>query len=107
NSLHDLFVAVARCFRPLVVRHVQLFPEIDKLLCDVFNKLSWRNAGFRRGLPDLLAMLIDAGEENDLFALERTIPRHYDGHHLFVSVPDVWWRVCLIDRRGNENSHRL
>jgi hypothetical protein len=57
------------------------------------------NARLRSRLLHLLAVLIDAGQIKDFFALEPVIARDHVGQHLFVSVPDVRRRVRVIDRR--------
>ncbi len=75
-------------------------------MCDFFDKLSWRDAGFGRRLLDLLAVLIDACQEENLFAFEPVITRDYIGQHLFVSVTDVRRRIRVIDRGGDEKRFR-
>ena len=92
--------------RPSVVFHIELFPKIDKLLGDAFDEFRWRNARLGRGLLDLLAVLIDAGQIKNFFAFEPMITRDHIGQHFFVSVPDVRRRIRVIDRRGDEKGLR-
>ena len=47
-------------------------------------------------------MLIDAGEKENRFAFESMIARHHVGQDLFVGMADMRRRVCIIDRRGDE-----
>ena len=76
NSLNNFLVAIAGRLRPFVVLHIQFFPQLDKLPCCLFDEFRRRNAGFRRGLLHFLAVLIDAGQKKDVFALETTSDRH-------------------------------
>src|SRR5262249_45771085 len=69
HSLHHLFVARRDRFRPAVIFHVQLFPEIDKLLGNTLDEFRRRNAGFGSGLLHFLAVLVDAGQEENFLAL--------------------------------------
>src|SRR5262245_35317769 len=34
------------------------------------------------------------------------ITRNYIGQHFLVSVTDMWWRISVIDRRGDEKRFR-
>ena len=106
NSLNDFLVPVTGGLCPVVVLHVEFFPEIDKLLRDSFDEFSWRNACFRRGLLDFLAVLIDAGKKKDFFTFEPMIARNHIGQHHLVGVPDVRRRVRVIDRCGDEKCLR-
>ena len=99
-------MAIAGRLRPVVVLHVEFFPEIDPLLRDLFDELSWRNACFRRGLLDFLSMLIDAGKKKDFFTFEPVIARNHIGQHHLVGVPDVRRRVRVIDGGGDEKCLR-
>src|SRR5260370_41225148 len=93
---------VACCLRPLIVLHVELFPEIDKLLCDVFDELDWRNAFLRSRLLNFLTMLINTGKEKNFFAFEPLITGDHISQHFFVSMADMRRRVCVVNRRRDE-----
>ena len=41
NSLHDFLVAIPGRLRPVVVLHIQFFPEIEKLLRNLFDEFGW------------------------------------------------------------------
>src|SRR5215472_3785723 len=79
NSLNNFFVSIARCLRPAVVLHVEFLPEINKLVRNVFDKLSRRNSSFRRRLLDFLTVLIDAGQKENFLAFEPVIARNHIG----------------------------
>ena len=71
-----------------------------------FDEFSWRHSCFRRGLLDLLSVLIDAGQKENFLAFEPVIARNDIGQHFLVGVPNVRRRVGVIDRGGNEECLR-
>jgi hypothetical protein len=86
--------------------HVEFLPQIDELFSDPFNEFSRSDSSLRSRLLDLLAVLIDAGQKENVFAFEPMIARNHIGQHLFVSVADVRRRIRVIDRRGDEKRFR-
>src|SRR4029453_7727185 len=106
NSLDDFLVSVPRCFSPFIISDVEFLPEIDKFLCDAFDKFSWRNTGFRRGLLHFLAVLIDTGQKENFLSLEPVVTRDHIGQDLLVSVPYMRRRVCVINRRCDKKRFR-
>ena len=57
-----------------------------------------RHARFLRRLLDLLAVLIDAGEEENLLAFQAMIARNDVGQNFLVGMADVGRAVGVIDR---------
>src|SRR5439155_25815215 len=106
NSLNDFLVAIAGCLRPVVVLHIQCLREINELLRNTLYELSWSNAGFRRGLLDLLAMLIHASQKKHIVTCEPMIPCNHFGQHHFVSVPDMRRRGGVINGCSDEKRLR-
>ena len=99
-------MALAGCLRPVVILHIQLLRKIDELLRNPLDELSRGNACFRCGLLDLLAVLIDTGEEKHIFTFQPVIARDHIGQHHLVSVPDMRRRVRVIDRSSDEKRLR-
>src|SRR6516165_1504994 len=93
NSLNNFLVAVADCLRPFVILDIEFLPEIDELLCDVFDEFGRWNTGFRSRLLDLLAVLINAGEKKYIFTLEPVITCDHIGKNFLVSMANVRWRI--------------
>jgi hypothetical protein len=104
--LNDFLVPVTRGLRPLVVFHVECFPEIDPLLRDLFDELSWSNSCLRRRLLHFLSVLIDTGEKKHFLTLKPVIARNHIGQDHLVSVSDVRRRVRVIDRGSDEKRLR-
>ena len=75
--------------RPTVVSDVEFFPERDEFRVISSTNSAGRDARFLGRLLDLLPVLIDAGEEEDLLALQPMITRDDIGQHLLVGVADV------------------
>ena len=61
---------------------------------------------FRRRLLHFLAVLINAGQKENVFAFQSMIARNHIGQDFFVSVADVRWRIRVIDRRSDEKCLR-
>ena len=86
----------------------EFFPQLDKLLRCVFDKLSRRNARFGGGLLHFLAVLIDARKKKNFLPLTIRVRFHPlitsddIGQHFLVSVTDMRWRIGVIDRRGDK-----
>jgi hypothetical protein len=99
-------MAIANCLRPAIVSNIKLFPEVDELLRDSFHEFGWRDTRFGSRLLDLLAVLVHAGQKENLFTFEPVISRDYVGQHLFVSVSYMRWRIRVIDRGGDEKRFR-
>src|SRR5438874_6604959 len=84
NSLNNFLVPITDCLSPLIVLDIKFFPEINKLLRDFFDEFSRWNAGFSCRSLDLLAVLINTGQKENVFALEPMIASNHIGKHLFV-----------------------
>jgi hypothetical protein len=56
---------------------------------------------------DRLAVLVGAGEEEDVLAPLAHVPRQHVGCHGRVGVAEVRLGVYVVDRRGDEVAHRL
>jgi CO dehydrogenase/acetyl-CoA synthase delta subunit len=50
--------------------------------------------------------LIDTSKKKDFLTLKPVIARNDIGQHHLVGVPDVWRRVRVIDRGGDEKRFR-
>ena len=83
-------MTVAGRLRPGIVLHIEFLPKIDELLRDSLDKFSRRNAGFRSGLLDFLAVLIHAGQEKHIFTFQPMIASNNIGQDLFVGVTNMW-----------------
>ena len=97
---------IAGRFGPVVVLHVEFFPEIDELLSYTFDEFSWRHSSLRSRLLHFLAMLIDTGQKKYFLTLKPVIARKDIGQHHLVGVPDMWRRVRIIDCCGDEKCFR-
>ena len=60
-----------------------------------------RDAGRKRLLLDLLAMLIRSGQKHDIKPLHPLVARHNVGGHGAVAVPDMQLIGRVINRRGD------
>ena len=89
HSLHTFLVQRIGRGRPAVVADFEFFPKRDEFRRDLIDELLRRDAGFLGRLLHFLPVLIDAGEEENLFALQPMITRDDVGQHLFVGVTDV------------------
>ena len=89
HSLHTFLVQRIGRRGPTVVADVEFLPERDELRRDLINELLRRNARFLGRLLHLLAVLIDAGEEENFIAFQPMITRDDIGQHLLVGVADV------------------
>ena len=99
-------MAIADRLRPLIVFHFQFLRQIEKFLRNALDEFTWRNACFRSGFLDLLAVLIHTGQEKHIFAFEPVLARDDIGQHHLVRVPDMRRRVRVIDRGGDEKRLR-
>ena len=87
-----------------VVGDVHQLPQIlDALgpLHDAVHKLLGGDAGLLGLVLDLLAVLVGAGEEHDVIALEALVAGHGVGGHGAVGVADVELVAGVIDGGGN------
>ena len=101
NSLHAMLVQRIGRGRPDVVADFEFLPERDEFRRDFIDELLRRDAGFLGRLLHFLAVLIDAGEEENFLALQPMITRDDIGQHLFVGVADVRRTVGVVDRGGD------
>ena len=69
HSLHTFLVQRIGRGRPTVVADFEFFPKRDEFRRDLIDELLRRDARFLGRLLHLLAVLIDAGEEENFFAL--------------------------------------
>ena len=85
----------------VVVAEVHRLDEVAERLADLVGEGLRRQAGRRRRLLDLLAVLVGAGQEVDVAAVEP----HEAGQHVAgerrVGVPDMRHVVHVVDRRGD------
>jgi hypothetical protein len=65
------------------------------------DELLWSDPGFLSRLLHFLPMLIDTGQEKNLFALQPMISRDDVSEHLLVGVTDVWRAVGVVDGGGD------
>ena len=87
-----------------VVADVHQLPQIlDALgaLHDVINKLLRGDAGLLGLQLDLLAVLIGAGQELDIVALQALVAGHGIGCHSAVGMADMQLIAGVIDRRSD------
>ena len=85
-----------------VIGNVHQLPEVEHALRagdDVIDELLRRDAGGLRLFLDLLAVLVGAGQEHDVAALEPLVARHRVGRHRAVGMADVQLCRGVIDRR--------
>ena len=98
--LHALLVLRVGRGRPAVVADVEFLPKRDEFRRDPVDELLRRDALFFGGLLHFLPVLIDAGEEENLLALQPMITRDDVGEDLLVRMADVRRTVGVIDRGG-------
>ena len=87
-----------------VIADVHQLPQIlDALgaLDDVIDELLRRNAGLLGLQLDLLAVLVGAGQELDVVALQPLVAGHSVGSDGAVGMADVQLIAGIIDRRCN------
>ena len=89
DGAHAALVALIGRRRPAIVFDAERFPQRKELRGDAIHELLGRDALLFRGLLDLLPVLIDAGEEEHILALEPMIARDDIGEHLLIGVPDM------------------
>ena len=76
-------------------------PQLDEFLRRLADKLFRRQVFASSGLLDLLAVLVDAGEEINGLALQPMIPSKDIREDFFVGVPDVGRGIRVVNRCGN------
>ena len=101
HSLHAFLVQRVGRGRPAVVADFEFLPERDEFRRDLIDELLRRDPGFLGRLLHFLPVLIDTGEEKNLFALQPMISRDDVGQHLLVGVTDVWRAVGVVDGGGD------
>ncbi|MNL67288.1 hypothetical protein D3C87_1918550 [compost metagenome] len=84
-----------------VVGDAEGFPDFLGLGGDVVHEGLGRDAGGVRGLLDLVAVLVEAGQEEDLLAAQPVVAREGIGGDLLVGMADVGRRVAVVDGRGD------
>ena len=75
--------------------------QIAKALRDLVGKGLRRHTGSRRGLLDLLAVLVGAGQEAHPPAVEAREPGEGIAGQRGVGVADMGHVVDVVDRRGD------
>ncbi len=84
----------------VVVANLERPVELPVALDDPVGELEGRDPLRRRGLLDVLAVLVGAGQEPRLFAREAAKARDHVRDDRRVDVPDVGQIVDVIDRSG-------
>ena len=90
-----------------VVGDVHQLPQVHDApvaLHDAVHKLLGGDAGLLGLVLDLLAVLVGAGEEHDVIALQPLIAGHGVGGHGAVGVADVQLVAGIVDRGGDIKS---
>ena len=104
DLLDGLHMIIVRRADEAVVGDVHQLPEVQDALRardDVVDELL---RGDARGLGlvfDLLAVLVGAGQEHHVVALQPLIAGHGVGRHGAVGMADVQLRRGIVDRRGD------
>ena len=104
DLLDGLHMIIVRRADKAVVGDVHQLPEVQDALRardDVVDELL---RGDARGLGlvfDLLAVLVGAGQEHHVVALQPLIAGHGVGRHGAVGMADVQLRRGIVDRRGD------
>ena len=104
NFLDRLHVVVVGGADKAVVGDVHQLPEVQDsplALHDVVHKLLGRDAGGPGFLLNLLAVLVGAGEEHHVVALETLVAGHGVGGHGTVGVADVKLVRGVVDGGGD------
>jgi hypothetical protein len=89
---------------PAVVRNAELGPEGGEFLGDLAGVPGGLDAGLLRGLLDLLAVLVHAGEEVNGLALQPVKTGEDIREDFLVGVPDVGRGVRVINGGGDVKS---
>lgn len=87
-----------------VIADVHQLPQILDALGafhDVINKLLRGDAGLLGLQLDLLAVLIGAGQELDIVALQALVACHSVGRHSAVGMADMQLIAWVINRRSD------
>ncbi|MNX83213.1 hypothetical protein D3C86_1149710 [compost metagenome] len=84
-----------------VVANVEGFPDLLGLHGDVVHEGLGGDTRGVSGLLDLVAVLVETGQEEDLLAAQPVVAREGIGGDLLVGMPDVRRRVAVVDRRGD------
>ena len=104
DLLDGLHMIIVRGTDEAVVGDVHQLPQIENALRpgnDVVNELLRRDAGGLRLVFDFLAVLVRAGQEHDIVALQALIARHGIGRNGAVGMADMQLIRRIIDRRGD------
>src|SRR5450432_1195874 len=101
NSLHTFLVRRIGRGGPTIVTDFKFLPKGDESRRDLIDELLGRDARLLRRLLHLLAVLIDAGEEENRVAFQPMITRDDIGEHLLVGMANVRRAVGVVDRGGD------
>ena len=104
DLLNGLHMIIVRGADEAVVGDIHELPQIENALRpgdDVVDELLRRDACGLRLVLDFLAVLVRAGQEHDVAALQALVPRHGVGRDGAVGVADVELIRRIIDRRGD------
>ena len=85
----------------IVVRDIELLPQIVIVRHDSIGQLDRQNAFFRRAALDFLPVLVGAGEEPDVVAHATAMSRDHVGGDVLVDVADVGKIVDVVNRGGD------
>jgi len=87
---------------PAVVADVEFLPQRDELCGEVIDKLLRGDALLFGRLLDFLAVLIDAGEVENVLPFQPVVAGEDIGEHFLVGVADVRGAVGVVDGGGDE-----
>jgi hypothetical protein len=112
---HDALVALAGradeavallAVLPVLALHAERAPRLVEARRDLVDQLLRREAALGRGLLDLLAVLVGAGEEAGVVPAHPVEPGDRVAHHGGVRVAEVRDVVDVVDRRRDvERGH--
>ena len=104
DFLYRKFVVVIGGADEAVVGNVHQLPQIQNAawtLDDVVYKLFRGDTGFLCLVLDFLTVLVSAGQEHNIIALQAFVASHCVGGYSAVGVTDVQLIRWIIDRRGD------
>ena len=93
-------MVVICCADKAVIRDVHQLPQILDAGNDVVDKFLRGNARLSSLVLNFLAVLIRAGQEHDIIALQTLVARHNIGGDGAVAVSDMKIRRRIINRCG-------
>ncbi len=102
HGLHHFFVAFLGGAKKIIVGNFQPFPQALEGSHDFIYIFNGRNPQVFRLTLNLLAVLIAAGEEKDIFPFGPVIAGNGIRHRGAVSMTDVQFFTGIINRRGNK-----